>query len=281
MAFWLKKAVTFVLTPLSVSVLLVLAGLWLLGQPQRERRRLGRGLVAAGLLLLLVFSNNQVSIWLARPLERQYAPVGEITADTAVPPALARCRYIVVLGGGQGDAASLSAASQLSTSALGRITEGVRLLRLVPDARLIVSGPGERDRPSHATTLARAAISLGAPADRIVKIEQAHDTEEESHAVRALIGDAPVALVTSAWHLPRAAALFRQAGVDILPCPADFLAKSGDEWHADTLLCDSDSLARSTYALHEYLGRAWLWLRGKDGRGGKDAAERSTSNVQP
>jgi uncharacterized SAM-binding protein YcdF (DUF218 family) len=280
MAFWLKKAVAFLLMPLSVSLLLVAAGLWLLGRPQRERRRLGRGLVAAGLLLLLGFSNNQVSVWLVRALERQYAPVGEITADAAPPPALARCRYIVVLGGGHGDAASLPAASKLSTSALGRLTEGVRLLRLVPDARLIVSGPADGDHPSHATILAQAAVSLGAPADHIVKIEQAHDTEEEAHAVRALIGDAPVALVTSAWHLPRAAALFRQAGVDILPCPADFLSRSGDEWHADALLCDADSLARSTYALHEYIGRAWLWLRGKDGRGGADAADRSTSNVQ-
>jgi uncharacterized SAM-binding protein YcdF (DUF218 family) len=72
-----------------------------------------------------------------------------------------------------------------------------------------------------------------------------------------------VALVTSAWHLPRAAALFRQAGVDALPCPADFLAKPDGRWHVDALLCEPDSLSRSTYAIHEYIGRLWIWLRGK------------------
>lgn len=263
MVFWLKKAVAFLFMPLSVCVVLVLVGLWLLDHPQRERRRLGRRLVAAGLLVLLVFSNNQISVWLARPLEKQYAPVAEIPPGAAVPPGLARCRYIVVLGGGHGDADFLPATSKLSTSALGRITEGVRLLRLVPDARLVVTGPADGDHPSHATILAQAAIALGAPADRVVKIEQVHDTEDESRAVRALIGDAPVALVTSAWHLPRAAALFRQAGVDALPCPADFLAKPDGEWHVNALLCETDSLSRSTYAVHEYLGHLWLWLRGK------------------
>lgn len=263
MAFWLKKAVAFLLMPLPVCAALMLAGLWLLDRPERERRKRGRRLVAAGLLLLLAFSNHQISVWLVRPLEKQYAPVAEIPPGAAVPAALARCRYIVVLGGGHGEADSLPATSKLSTSALGRITEGVRLLRLVPDARLIVTGPADGDRPSHAAILAQAAVALGAPADRIVKLEQVHDTEDESHAVRSLIGDAPVALVTSAWHLPRAAALFRLAGVDILPCPADFLAKPEDGWHLDALLCESDSLNRSTYAIHEYLGRAWLWLRGK------------------
>lgn len=263
MAFWLKKAVAFFLMPLPVCLLLLVAGLWLLGHARRERRKLGRGLVAAGLLVLFLGSNNQISIWLIRPLEKQYTPVAEIPPGAAVPAALARCRYIVVLGGGHGDADFLPATSKLSTSALGRVTEGVRLLRLIPDARLIVTGPGERDRPTHATILAQAAVALGAPADRIVKIEQVRDTEDESHAVRSLIGDAPVALVTSAWHLPRAAALFRQAGVDILPCPADFLAKPEEKWSVETLLCESDSLNRSTYAVHEYVGRLWLWLRGK------------------
>lgn len=263
MAFWLKKAVAFLFMPLSVCVVLMLAGLWLLDRPERERRKLGRRLVAAALLALLVFSNNQVSLWLVRPLEKPFAPIAEIPPGAAVPGALARCRYIVVLGGGHGDADFLPATSKLSTSALGRITEGVRLLRLIPDARLIVTGPGEEGRPTHASILAQAAVALGAPADRIVKVEQVRDTEDESRAVRSLIGDAPVALVTSAWHLPRAAALFRQAGVDILPCPADFLAKPRDGWHLDALFCEPESLSRSTYALHEYLGRLWLWLRGK------------------
>jgi uncharacterized SAM-binding protein YcdF (DUF218 family) len=261
MAFWLKKTVSFLLMPMSVSLVLMLAGLWLLRQ--RSRQALGRGLLLAGFLVLAFFSNNRVSVQLTRPLEAQYAPQPDLAPGLLPPANLARCRYIVVLGGGHGESTFLPATAKLSTFALARLVEGVRLLRLVPDARLVVSGPGDPGHPTHAAVLTQAAVALGVPADRIVKIEQARDTAEESRAVRALIGDAPVALVTSAWHMPRAAALFRQAGVDFLPCPADFLAKPDPGWHSADFLCDPESLVRSTYAVREYIGRAWIWLTGK------------------
>jgi uncharacterized SAM-binding protein YcdF (DUF218 family) len=133
---------------------------------------------------------------------------------------------------------------------------------MLPGARLLVSGPGEPGRPSHASVLARAAESLGVDPDRITKIETALDTEDESLAVARLAAGARVALVTSAWHMPRAAALFRRAGVDFAPCPADYVgrARPGLRW-AD-LGWDSESLERSTVAVHEWLGLLWLRLRG-------------------
>jgi uncharacterized SAM-binding protein YcdF (DUF218 family) len=259
-AFWLKKAVSFWLMPLPVCLVLMLAGLWLLFA--RRRQNPGRGLLAAGVLLLLLLSNSRVSMALVGPLESLYPAIPEFTSQPPAP-ALARCRYVVVLGGGHGDMESLPAASKLSSSALARIVEGVRLLRHLPEARLVVSGPGTDNFPTHASVLTQAAVSLGVSPDRIVRIETAHDTEEEAQAVRQLIGDAPVALVTSAWHMPRAAALFRKAGVDVLPAPTDFLAKPVPGWHASDLLCDPGSLDISTRAEREYLGRLWAWLRGK------------------
>jgi len=247
--------------PLPVCLLLMLAGLWLLGK--KPRRNAGRTLLAAGMLLLLLASNNWVSVRLIRPLESRYPAVPELTAGAPLPASLARCRYVVVLGSGHGDVDALPATAKLSPFALARIVEGVRLLRVLPDARLIVTGPGTDNHPTHASVLTQAAVSLGISPDRIVRIETARDTEDESQAVRQLIGDAPVALVTSAWHMPRAAALFRQAGVDLLPCPADFLAKPAPGWHAADFICEPDALNRSTFAVREYLGRTWIWLRGK------------------
>jgi uncharacterized SAM-binding protein YcdF (DUF218 family) len=260
-AFWLKKAVSFFLMPLPVCLLLMFAGLWLLGK--RPHRKSGRRILAAGVILLLLVSNNLVSTWLILPLEGSYPATPELTADKTPPPALVRCRYVVVLGGGHGDMEALPAVSKLSPFALARLTEGVRLLRVLPDARLIVSGPGIDNHPTHASVLAAAAVSLGIAPERIIRIEAARDTEDESQAVRQIVGDAPVALVTSAWHMPRAAALFQQAGVDALPCPADFLAKPVPGWHASDFICEPDALNRSTYAVREYIGRVWLWLRAK------------------
>jgi uncharacterized SAM-binding protein YcdF (DUF218 family) len=267
MLFWLKKAVSFWLMPLPFCLGLMAVGLWLVlrsaGQPATRSRWLGRSLLGAGAMLLLLFGNPMFSQWLVRPLEAHYPAIPEI-APEAVPTALARCRYVVVLGGGHTNSAKLPATSQLSPHSLGRLAEGVRLLRLLPDARLIVSGPGTEGQPTHASVLAQAAIALGVDPGRISKIEQARDTEEEGQAVRGLTGDAPVALVTSAWHLPRAIALFRDAGVDVLPCPSDYLSKPTADWSLADLLWDSTSLDTSTWAVRERIGALWLRLRGKN-----------------
>lgn len=261
MLFWLKKFIAFWLMPLSFCVTAILAGLWLQRTPKRAR--LGRALIISGVLLLMVFSNKFVSKWLIRPLEARYPAVPELTNNT-VPPALSACRYVVVLGGGNGHSPDTPATSLLSTSALGRVVEAVRLLRVLPNARLIVSGPGSGGtRATHATVLARAAMSLGVAPERIVYVDQAHDTEDESNAVRRIAGDAPVALVTSAWHMPRSMALFRHAGVAALPCPADYQTHSNDALWFDDFLWESGALQRSTLAMRERIGYLWIWLRGK------------------
>jgi len=67
----------------------------------------------------------------------------------------------------------LSATNKLSTSGLGRLAEGVRLARALPDATVIVSGPSDGRGETHARVLARAAESLGLAARRIRLIETA------------------------------------------------------------------------------------------------------------
>ena len=257
----LKKFVSFWLMPLPFCLTLVFAGLWLARSPRRAR--LGRGLLIAGTVLLLLFSHKTVSVWLMRPLEARYPAMPELRAGQPLPANLAACRFVVVLGGGHGDMPELPATSQLSPSALGRIVEGVRLLRLLPDARLIVSGPVVGDNPSHAAVLARAAEALGIERRRVIQIDSAHDTEEESLATKKIVGDAPFALVTTAWHLPRSMALFRRAGMSPLPCPADFAAKPTPDFRWTDLLWDTGALERSTLAVRERIGYLWIWLRGK------------------
>lgn len=261
MLFWLKKFVSFWLMPLSFCLTLLIAGLWLTRSSRRAR--LGRGLAIAGTVLLLLFSNKTLSVWLMRPLEARYPAVPELRAGATLPADLAACRYVVVLGGGHGDMPELPATSKLSPSALGRIVEGVRLLRLLPDARLIVSGPAVGDSPSHAAVLALAAESLGVDPGRIIPFDRANDTEEESLEVKKIVGDAPFALVTTAWHMPRSVALFRRAGLSPLPCPADFAAKPTPDFRWVDLLWDTSALERSTSAVRERIGYLWIWLRGK------------------
>jgi len=256
----LKKLISYWLMPLPLCLLLLLVGWWLYRSPRRAR--LGRGLLGAGILLLFLFSNRGVSTGLVRPLESRYPAIPELVAGH-LPPAVARCRYIVVLGSGNGDLPGLSASAELSSAATGRLVEAVRLLRLLPQAELIVSGPSTEPHPSHAQVLADAAVSLGIARERIHLIDLAHDTEEESVAVRAFVHGAPVGVVTSAWHMPRSMTLFRRAGVDALACPADYSARPAPEFHWDELFWDVESLERSTAAVHERVGLLWLRLKEK------------------
>jgi uncharacterized SAM-binding protein YcdF (DUF218 family) len=259
--FWLKKLVSSFLMPLPLSLALLALGLVLSRIPRRAV--LGRRLAVGSMALLLLFSNRLVSMRLLQPLESRYPPVPEMAAGLPAPPPIAGCQFVAVLGGGNSDMPGLPATSQLSTSALARVVEAVRILRLLPDARMVVSGPGAPGRPSHAAVLAAAAESLGISPSRITLIDTAHDTEDESFAFAKLVSGGRTALVTSAWHMPRAARLFRDAGVNFVPCPADFASRGDGTLRLSDLGCDIEALECSTRGVHEWIGLLWLDLRGK------------------
>ncbi|MEY2877819.1 MAG: hypothetical protein RLZZ15_199 [Verrucomicrobiota bacterium] len=261
MLFTLKKFVSFWLMPVPACLLLIAIGWGLVRWT--KRRRLGRALQIAGAALLLLFGNKYVSSALVRPLEAHYAAIPELRAGEPVPPALAACRYIVVLGSGHGHTPGLAATTMLSTAALGRLTEAVRLMRVLPDAKLIVSGPADNDHETHASVLARAAESLGVARERILLITDGHDTEEEAAATAKIARGAPVAVITSAWHLPRAVALFRHMGLAPLPVPCDYAWHTNGDFRWEEAIWDRESIDRSTRAVHEYIGYTWIWLRGK------------------
>lgn len=263
MVFWLKKVAGYWLMPLPLSLLLIVGGLVLLRFTRR--RRLGRGLALTGGLWLLLCSNSGFGTWLVGGLEAEYPAQPVLAAGAPLPAPLERCEFVAVLGGGNGYVQDWPANNLLSGSALSRIVEAVRLVRQMPRAHLIVSGPvnEERGGPSHARMLADVAVSLGVARDRILEISSARDTEEEAAAIRALTGDAPVALVTSAWHMPRAMGLCRKQGIDAVACPADYAARDLNQRFADFFLWNLSGLERSTKAVYEFIGSAWVQIRGK------------------
>jgi hypothetical protein len=73
MLFWLKKFVSFWLMPLPFCLTLLAVGLCVLLWSRRAR--LGRGLLFAGTILLMLFSNKFVSDALVRPLEIRYGSI--------------------------------------------------------------------------------------------------------------------------------------------------------------------------------------------------------------
>jgi uncharacterized SAM-binding protein YcdF (DUF218 family) len=259
--FWLKKVATVWLMPLTFCLTLLLLGLWLLYRGRRTR--LGRWLVATGTAVLLLLSNKVVSSALIAPLEASYPPVPEFSSSLPLPADLAACRYVVVLGGGHVDRDGPSATNRLSDSSRNRLVEGLRVLHVLPEAKLVVSGRGVGANPSHAAVMAQAAVSLGVDPARIIRLDEPRDTSEEAAAIGRVVGASPFVLVTSAWHLRRAMAFMRHAGLRPVPCPADYTALRNADFRWRDCTWDSASLTRSTWAVYERLGYAWAWLRGK------------------
>ena len=263
MFFWLKKVVGYWLMPLPFSIGLIVAGALLI--KFTRRRRLGRGLIIGGGLWLLVCTNAGIGTWMVRGLESQFPSQPALPENAPLPASLARCDFVAVLGGGHTYVSAWPANHQLSPSALARIVEGVRLTRQIPHARLIVSGPvNERvGGPTHARMLADVAVSLGVARERILEIDTGRDTENEAIAIRAITGDLPVALVTSAWHMPRSMALCQNQKIDALACPADYCAQTDRMIPSDFYRWNLGGLERSTKAVYEFIGATWSRLRGK------------------
>ena len=81
-----------------------------------------------------------------------------------------------------------------------------------------------------------------------------------SRAARILAraGIQRIALVSHAWHLPRATAAFEEAGMEVLPAPtAPHAPPNG---LLESLVPRGKSLRDSAWAVHEWVGRLWYWL---------------------
>ena len=217
---------------------------------QRGNERRAKQVFLSSLLWISLLSYSPFSALLLLPLESAYSKV-ELTNT---PP-----KYIHVLGCGHTSNPNIPLSSEIGLVSLARLNEGVSLYKAHPNMKLIFSGYGGNDPISNARKNAQMAIALGVDPADIILLESPQDTQEEAMASKKIIGDQPLILVTSASHMVRASALFRKAGINVIPAPTDFQIKKNDEL---LQFPSADGLGRSEAAFHEYLGLAWGKLKG-------------------
>lgn len=249
----LKGFVLYFLDALPLALVLLLPAVLLLAWGGRRGRRWALGLTVLATGLLFVLSSGPVTRALLAPLEGRVPPLLDpsgIAADDGGPV------WVMVLGSGHHSDADLPLSSQVSGTALTRLAEGIRLYRAVPGARLLLTGYGGPDPVPSAVMMARMAEALGVPADDIETAPEPTITWEEALAARSIVGDAPLILVTSASHMPRALALFRAAGLDPVPAP------TGHRAFAVQFLPSGGNLGLSRAALVEHVAGLAARLRG-------------------
>lgn len=259
--FLLKKIIGSAMSPLVFSLGLVLLGFLLL--LILRKKRYGRVLIVAGFLLIMSLSLCPVADFLLRPLEEQYQPL-KITQTNKANIDIKKIKWIVVLAGGQNNDLNLPVSSRLSDDSLSRMVEGVRLSRLLPNSKLLVSGGGAFSNFSEARTMRLFALEMGVKASSIVMEGESRDTAHQALLIKKIMGESmrePIILVTSASHMPRSMALFKKQGFNPVAAPAGFLVKNNMEKNFFHYLPSEQNFYKSHRAVYEYLGLAWGKIR--------------------
>jgi uncharacterized SAM-binding protein YcdF (DUF218 family) len=248
--YFFKQLVNALASPLSVALLAAAAAVIcrLLGN-----RRAWRWLLVSSGIWAYAFSTAIVGLSLLRPLEQRYAALSD---DAPLP----QVDYVVVLGSYYDPTSKSPITAAIDAEGLVRAVEGLRLLRLLPGARLVVTGGGIAGRGHPAAGNARLARAFGVSDDALIVLESALDTAGEARDVAARLGTAPFLLVTTASHMPRAMALMRRAGANPIAAPTGQQTRADAPFGWAELLPSSGGLRASERAVHEYLGFAALTL---------------------
>jgi uncharacterized SAM-binding protein YcdF (DUF218 family) len=224
---------------LAVAIALVasrkrVAALWLLG---------------ATLFCLLALSTSPVRDALLRPLEQRYP---------AFPSVAPGVDAIVVLGGGVLDGApDEGGRASLSAESLKRVAYGYTLFRsfgvpVIVSGGRVWKGAGQTEAEVASTALVR----LGAPPALVIMEGNSRTTWENAREVSLILrarGARRIALVTSAYHMPRAMLAFRRFEVPCIPAPTDYKVRYGATAFVESLprfQCLTDSFT----AMREYAG---------------------------
>jgi uncharacterized SAM-binding protein YcdF (DUF218 family) len=214
----------------------------------------------AALVVLYLTSLPLVGARLWRALESRYP----VLALDAVEKADA----VVPLGGMFGPPAGCQGCLANLGEANERLEAGIELWQRKKAGFLVFTGgriPWANQLEVEGDTSTRAAVARGVPADQILVTGEVGNTADEARAVAALMrqrGWSRIILVTSAWHMPRAARIFRKAGVNFVPFPVDYQIDPRSPLTLLDFLPRAEALARTEAALRELLGIAFYALRG-------------------
>jgi uncharacterized SAM-binding protein YcdF (DUF218 family) len=246
------------LVPGSPWFLIVGVGVALLLLSGERTRNWGRRWLAVLFMLYVALSMPLVSGWLHRAL----AGAGPITDAREARGA----STIVLLGNGVitvGPAATAIDLPGLNTAL--NVSEAARLYRLLGRRHIIASGgipPGGAGKRPESEVMRDYLARLGVAAEDIALESASTNTTEQAERVAALLPPGTrVLLVTTPAHMPRAAALFRNRGIDIVPAVSDSLPEGERGW-TDGFVPNRYALRGSEVAVYELVAFAFYRLRG-------------------
>ncbi|MFX0203872.1 MAG: ElyC/SanA/YdcF family protein, partial [Candidatus Hodarchaeota archaeon] len=222
--FLFKKIIAPLFMPVPLCLGFLVVGLFLLWCTKKERA--AKILISIGTVLFGLLGYGPVANSLLVHLEDRYSPVlinetsGKISDEFD-----ASVKWVVALGGGNTSDPRLPPNGQLSGASLMRLVEAIRVHKMLPGTKLLLAGGPLFGKSADSEVMAKVAQNLGVDQRDIVIISDANDTKDQAQRVKSIIGEERHILVTSASHMPRAAAMFKKLGMRPIPAPTDYAVK--------------------------------------------------------
>ncbi len=255
----LSKVVFFVIQPSSLMAIVVVVGLVLAMWTRHTRRGLR---IAAGAFALLIGAGLlPLGNVLLLPLEARFALAPAPGPDD-------RIAAIILLGGFEDGWVSSGRSGLAVNESAERLTEGVRLAKSLPLARVVFTGGSGSlltTEPNATGPVGQFLEDMGIAPGRIVLEGRSRNTFENAVFTRDLLQlsrGARVAIVTSAYHMPRAMGVFRKAGFDVVAYPVDYRTR-GVEDLTRTFERFPAGLERLDLAAKEWIGLVAYWVTGR------------------
>ena len=216
-------------------------------------------LVAAPFALLIIISMPAFAHFALGLVEGPSAPLAESSEDA---------QAIVVLGGSLRSPRETLGEAELGEMTLYRCLHVVHLDRQGLHLPIVVSG-GKVDPTTPGPTLAEAMreflVVQGIAEDRIVLEDESQTTYENAVNTARLLthrGITRIVLVTNATHMLRSRRCFLAQGLAVVPASC-YCRSPGFCWEVTEFLPNPNAAGRTCAAMHEGLGIAWYWLRGR------------------
>jgi uncharacterized SAM-binding protein YcdF (DUF218 family) len=172
---------------------------------------------------------------------------------------------VAILGGGMYAPGGFREYPEASGITYSRMFNGVRIFKRSGAETLALCGGSEPGVESEAEVMAALASELGVPESRIITETESRNTMENGAGLAKLLPSAQarrIGLVTSALHMPRSVKVFRKQFPNdtIVPVPVNYIYPP--HWrNPKSYVPSPDTLARSNYAIHEWIGMIWYVIR--------------------
>ncbi len=275
MFFIASKLFWMFASPINLLLLGALLGILLC---YGRHARFGRGLALAAILILLGLAALPLRGLILVPLEDRFPqPSAEMH-----PP-----YGIVVLGAAVNDSLSAVRGQTIFDEGGERITEAVILAKRFPQAKIVYTSGTNSVFGGSSNEAARARdlmVAMGVARDRITIEDRARNTEENATFTAKIVHPEPTqrwALVTSAFHMPRAMGVFEKAGFHPIAYPVSYYTTGRPADDLRPTFEPVGNLKTFMLAAHEWIGLAAYWASGRIDRlfPGPDHAERSAGDA--